>query len=190
MTNLTLWPLTAPIMARPMPVLPDVASKIVFPLVSRPRASPSSIIDKAGLSLTEPPGLNHSALPKIEIWGEIPSRRGIRTMGISGVFPIRSRMLPVPWSVIVGVWCCFRSDLVSTVTVIVNRALLKTQAAHSFSPISTVKLPCCPQSLKSDRSSVEWKGRTTASAHSFNLPASSRRSTHSRNVSPGCRSWR
>ena len=44
-----------------MPVLPDVASRIVGPRVSAPDASPSRIIRAAARSFTEPPGFCHSA---------------------------------------------------------------------------------------------------------------------------------
>src|SRR5437764_13932342 len=68
-----------------MPVLPDVESRIVFPGTSAPRASPSSTILSAGRSLTEPPGLNPSSLPKIRTPGASPSR--IFRSSTSGVLP-------------------------------------------------------------------------------------------------------
>jgi len=54
--------LAAPTIAYAMPVLPDVESMMVFARVSAPRLSPSSIIESAARSFTDPPGLNHSAL--------------------------------------------------------------------------------------------------------------------------------
>src|SRR5437868_12559421 len=68
-----------------MPVLPDVESRIVFPGTSAPRASPSSTILSAGRSLTEPPGLNPSSLPKMRTPGASPSRT-LRS-STSGVLP-------------------------------------------------------------------------------------------------------
>src|ERR1700686_2141598 len=79
-----------------MPVLPEVESMIVFPCTSEPRRSPSSIIHSAARSLTDPPGLNHSALAYTSTRGK--SRSKMRTRN-SGVLPI-SRVMPaetVPW---------------------------------------------------------------------------------------------
>ena len=45
-----------------MPVLPLVASMMVFSGVSSPAASAASIMARAGRSLTEPPGLKYSSL--------------------------------------------------------------------------------------------------------------------------------
>ena len=47
-----------------MPILPEVESSNLFPGVSRPASIPVWIILSAGLSLMEPPGLNHSALAR------------------------------------------------------------------------------------------------------------------------------
>ncbi len=52
-----------------MPVFPLVASRMVFSGVSAPLFSPSRIIHRAGRSLTEPPGLYHSALPRMRTPG-------------------------------------------------------------------------------------------------------------------------
>ena len=49
-------------MARPMPVLPLVASTTVWPGLSAPLRSPSSIMLSASRSLTEAAGLKNSAL--------------------------------------------------------------------------------------------------------------------------------
>src|SRR3989454_412292 len=72
-------------MASAMPVLPEVESRIVFPGTSRPRASPSSIILRAGRSFPEPPGLKPSSLPRMRTAGATPSR--VRRISISGVLP-------------------------------------------------------------------------------------------------------
>src|SRR6202165_2769055 len=68
-----------------MPVLPDVESISVFSGVSAPRLSPSSIIDSAARSLTEPPGLNHSAFAYTSTLGNSLSNMRMRK---SGVLPI------------------------------------------------------------------------------------------------------
>ena len=77
-------------MARAMPVFPEVESMIVFPDRSAPRASPSSIILRAGRSLTEPPGLNPSSLPKSRTPGATPSRT--RRISTRGVLPTSSNV--------------------------------------------------------------------------------------------------
>src|SRR5690242_4975449 len=69
-----------------MPVLPEVASSSVRP-DSRPRRSASATIPHAARSLTEPPGLNHSALPRTSTPSGTPSSP--RT-GTRGVRPMRS----------------------------------------------------------------------------------------------------
>src|ERR1700686_2337315 len=79
-----------------MPVLPEVESMIVFPCTSEPRRSPSSIIHSAARSLTDPPGLNHSAFAYTSTRGKSLSKMRTRS---SGVLPI-SRVMPaetVPW---------------------------------------------------------------------------------------------
>ena len=49
------------------PVLPEEASKIVFPGFKAPESRPTEMMRAAGRSLTEPPGLSHSALAYMEI---------------------------------------------------------------------------------------------------------------------------
>src|SRR3954469_11135968 len=71
-----------------MPVLPDVASMMVSPGLSRPDDSPSAIIRDAARSLTDPPGFCHSALAYSSTPGVSRSNRASRT---SGVRPISSR---------------------------------------------------------------------------------------------------
>src|SRR5213593_2021712 len=89
MVKMHRYPLTAAASARPTPVLPDVASTIIPPGLSRPSRSAASIIATPIRSLTEPPGLKNSAL----------AYSGVRTPAvtllsrISGVQPIVSRML-------------------------------------------------------------------------------------------------
>src|SRR5262245_24108628 len=70
-----------------MPVLPAVPSTTVPPGLSAPRFSASRIRYRPARSLTEPPGLRNSALPRISqpVSLEGPCRR------MSGVFP----MLPM-----------------------------------------------------------------------------------------------
>src|SRR5215210_1334235 len=70
-----------------MPVFPLVASRIVFSGVRAPLLSPSRIIHIAGLSLTEPPGLRHSALPSIRTPGVSVEMAG---KSKSGVLPTSS----------------------------------------------------------------------------------------------------
>src|SRR5690349_6812909 len=83
------YPFTAAANASPTPVLPDVASTISPPGLSRPSRSAASIIAMPMRSFTEPPGLKNSAL----------AYTGVRTpcvtrlSRISGVQPIVSRTL-------------------------------------------------------------------------------------------------
>src|SRR5690349_18425092 len=49
-------------MARAMPVLPEVGSRMVAPWTSRPSRSAASIMARAGRSLIEPVGLRSSSL--------------------------------------------------------------------------------------------------------------------------------
>src|ERR1700687_1099891 len=85
MTSLTRYPLAAQTIAYAMPVLPEVESMSVFSGVSAPRRSPSSIIHRAARSLTEPPGLNHSAFAYTSTRGNSGSNMRMRR---SGVLPI------------------------------------------------------------------------------------------------------
>src|SRR5438067_9568730 len=72
-----------------MPVFPLVASRIVLPGVSRPRAMPSRIIASPGRSLTLPPGLSISALPDTVTPSGSPAVTAVSRT--SGVLPTRSR---------------------------------------------------------------------------------------------------
>src|SRR5437870_5436723 len=74
-----------PMIVPPVPMVAEVESRIVFPGTSRPRASPSSIILRAGRSFTEPPGLKPSSLPRMRTPGATPSRA--RRISTSGVLP-------------------------------------------------------------------------------------------------------
>src|SRR3990172_3035010 len=76
-------------MARAMPVLPDVESRMVLPGRNFPVRMPSRTIHKAGRSLTDPPGLNPSSLAKMRTFEGSPSV--IRGISSSGVSPTRSR---------------------------------------------------------------------------------------------------
>ena len=82
------YPLAAQTMARPIPVLPLVASTTVWPGFSVPAFSAASITPMARRSFTEPSGLKASILTKRFTSGG--ARRLIRT---TGVLPIVSRML-------------------------------------------------------------------------------------------------
>src|ERR1700676_4765746 len=72
-----------------MPLLPLVASMMVLPGTNAPLLRPASIIAKAGRSFTEPPGLNHSALPQISTFS---NSRPMLARRNRGVLPIRARM--------------------------------------------------------------------------------------------------
>src|SRR5437762_4885108 len=76
-------------MAYAMPVLPEVASRIVRAVVSLPEASPSRIIRAAARSFTEPPGFCHSAFA----YSSTPAgtSRSNLCRRTSGVRPIMSR---------------------------------------------------------------------------------------------------
>src|SRR5688572_20183052 len=74
-------------MARPMPVLPLVASITVCPGLSLPVRSPSSITPSASRSFTEPSGLNAS----IFTYSSAPGGASLPIL-TTGVFPIVSRM--------------------------------------------------------------------------------------------------
>ena len=83
-----------------MPVLPDDGSRIVWPGVSRPSASPASIIALAMRSFTDPKGFCISILARIRTCG-----LGDRLLtSTSGVLPIMSSTLSnrVPGSGIEG----------------------------------------------------------------------------------------
>lgn len=59
--TMTAWnPRAAAIMARAIPMLPDVGSTMVPPSFSLPRATASSMMESAALSFTEPLGLDLS----------------------------------------------------------------------------------------------------------------------------------
>src|SRR5258706_11829870 len=76
-------------MAYAMPVLPDVASRMIVSRVSAPDFSPSWIIRSAGRSLTDPPGFFHSAFAYSSTLRRPASNVESR---IKGVLPIRSMM--------------------------------------------------------------------------------------------------
>src|SRR5580658_4780642 len=73
-----------------MPVLPLVASSRIWPGPSCPRRRASATMLAAARSLTDPPGLYHSALPKRAMPGRSRVSASRRR---SGVFPIRSMRL-------------------------------------------------------------------------------------------------
>src|SRR5688572_12572099 len=72
-----------------MPVLPEVASRMILSRVSAPDRSPSAIMRAAGRSFTEPPGFFHSAFAYSSTFRRPASKLDRR---ISGVFPIKSTM--------------------------------------------------------------------------------------------------
>ena len=80
----TLTPSDAPNAASEIPVLPELESRISFPLVSLPSSSATFIILAAARSFTEPVGLRNSAFAK-SLPDVFPSL-------MSGVFPTESRM--------------------------------------------------------------------------------------------------
>src|SRR3954462_14344288 len=84
MTTLSLYPLREQIMAREMPVLPEVGSRIVWPGRISPFSSASSISERATRSLTEPVGLNDSSLAQMRTPGFGDRRRS----STSGVLPM------------------------------------------------------------------------------------------------------
>src|ERR1700693_360257 len=73
-----------------MPVWPEVESMIALSYVRAPVRSPSSIIQRAARSFTEPPGLNHAAFPNTSTRGNSRSNMRMRS---SGVLPIK-RVIP------------------------------------------------------------------------------------------------
>src|SRR6201997_2430724 len=87
-----------------MPVLPLVASRRIFPGHSFPARRPSATMLAAARSLTDPPGLYHSALPR----RATPGRSRVTASRRSrGVFPIRSirlwpRVSPSPEAASLG----------------------------------------------------------------------------------------
>src|SRR5437867_4253203 len=87
--TISLYPLTAATIARPMPVLPLVGSMIVAPGFRRPSLSAVSIMLSAMRSLTLPAGLSDSTLATISAQSGWTSRFR-RTMGVP---PTRSSTL-------------------------------------------------------------------------------------------------
>ena len=88
-TTLSLYPFRRHTIAIPMPVLPEDGSMSVAPGASRPVRSASSIIERAILSFTEPPGFCPSSLARSRT-----SRFGLSAeTSTSGVLPISSRTL-------------------------------------------------------------------------------------------------
>ncbi len=74
-------------MAKPMAVLPLLASSTILPDVNSPAASACSIIFSAMRSLTEPPGFNPSSFTSTST----PGTRFRRLIRTRGVFPTNSR---------------------------------------------------------------------------------------------------
>src|SRR5260370_2401036 len=79
-----------------MPVLPLVESSRICPGVSLPARRASATIRAAARSLTDPPGLYHSALPQSSRLGLRWRSRGSASSGNRGVLPIpASRASPL-----------------------------------------------------------------------------------------------
>src|SRR5580698_2857908 len=76
-----------------MPVLPLVESRRIFPGASWPELRASATMRAAARSLTEPPGLCHSALPKRWMVGEstLGESRSSASSGNKGVLPMLAR---------------------------------------------------------------------------------------------------
>src|SRR5690349_18922048 len=83
MTMTLRYPRALPTSARPIPVLPAVPSTMTPPGSSTPRSSASLMMKSAARSLTEPPGLRNSALPRMVH----PVCSEARRSRISGVWP-------------------------------------------------------------------------------------------------------
>jgi hypothetical protein len=86
-TTRSLYPFTRQTRAKPIPVLPELGSRMVSPGRSRPASSASSIIDLAMRSFTEPPGFIPSSFTKRRTAGFGESS----CAATNGVLPIRSR---------------------------------------------------------------------------------------------------
>ena len=87
MVRTSLYPLTDATQANPTPVFPLVGSIIVAPGFNKPFPSASSIMAKAALSFTLPPGLKYSNLATTSAPNGFPPHRVIAS---KGVFPINS----------------------------------------------------------------------------------------------------
>src|SRR6185295_3061436 len=87
-----------------MPVLPAVPSTIVPPGSSSPRFSASRMMYRAARSLTDPPGLRNSALPRISqpVSSEGPRRRMSGVLPMAPMKPSRISMLPLRRSALDG----------------------------------------------------------------------------------------
>ena len=85
-TTVSRWPRSRAIMARLMPVLPLVGSRMIESEVSRPVRSRSSMSALAMRSFSEPVGLNASSFAQRTTLG----LGDIRGMATSGVRPIAS----------------------------------------------------------------------------------------------------
>src|SRR5688572_21788912 len=81
MTHTRRYPRSLAAIAREMPVLPEVGSRIVQPGVSAPSFSARSIIHMAGRSLTEPVGLRSSSFAHRRTSG-VGDNRGNPTNGV------------------------------------------------------------------------------------------------------------
>src|SRR3954451_3310486 len=88
-------PLTAPVRARPMPVLPDVGSMITESLLRMPRCSASSIMATPMRSLMLPPGFARSILVQTVTRGS--NSLLLRTCGV--LPPVSTPLSKITWTV-------------------------------------------------------------------------------------------
>src|SRR5579872_715114 len=86
-----------------MPVLPLVASSSRLPGRNAPDCHAVSMILNAARSLTDPPGLAHSALPRISICSHSRVRLSNRSRG---VFPTRAKGLVPCAAALIGAVAC------------------------------------------------------------------------------------
>ena len=91
MKRISAWAITHP-------VFPLVLSRMVRPGARPPDRSPSSIMRNAGRSLTEPPGLRNSALPRIVHPVSSEARRSLIS-GVLPTVPIKPSRIFIPFSV-------------------------------------------------------------------------------------------
>src|SRR6266571_5907887 len=108
-----------------MPVLPEVASRMVPPGRSAPVRSAARTIASAARSLTEPPGFSHSALPRTSTPAGTSARPRIGTSGVPPTRSVRSapsRREGIVWGVMMAFGCGWRSAVAAARMALVIRA--------------------------------------------------------------------
>src|SRR5437867_2265720 len=108
-----------------MPVLPEVASRMVPPDRSAPERSAARTIASAARSLTEPPGFSHSALPRTSTPAGKSARPRIGTSGVPPTRSIRSapsRREGIVWGAMMAFGCGWRSAVAAARMSLVLRA--------------------------------------------------------------------